>query len=171
MAARTDVFDLASLGLSPGEARRLDLEVEVEPLTLGEERYESAQRRVPARLEVSRLAGGYTLRLRMRARLEGPCMRCLDAGAASVEVSAHEVHQGSSEDLELRSPYITGDELDLRAWARDALVLDLPSQILCRADCLGLCATCGAALNEDPEHVHEAALDPRWAKLSELRLE
>jgi len=171
VAARTDVFDLASLGLSPGEARRLDLDVEVEPLTLGEERYSAAEPRVPVRLEVARLAGGYSLRMRFDAVLEGPCMRCLEAGAAAVAVNAQEVHRAAGEDLELRSPYVAGDELDLRAWARDALVLDLPSQILCRPDCLGLCATCGAPMNEDPEHAHEAAPDPRWAKLSELRLE
>lgn len=171
MAGRTDVFDLASLGLSPGEARKLDLDVEVEPLALGEERYVSSAPRVPVRLEVARLAGGYALRLRFGAALEGPCMRCLEAGAAAVDVNAQEVHRPAGEDPELRSPYVSGDELDLRAWARDALVLDLPPQILCREECLGLCATCGTPMNEDPEHAHEAAPDPRWAKLSELRLE
>jgi len=171
VAARTDVFHLASLGLSPGEARKLDLDVEVEPLTLGDERYVPVVQRVPVRLEVSRLSGGYAMRLRFRAALEGPCMRCLEAGEAALDAHAQEVHQEAGEDPELRSPYVSGDELDLRAWARDALVLDLPPQILCLEDCLGLCATCGAPINEDPEHAHEAGPDPRWAKLTELRLE
>jgi uncharacterized protein len=48
------------------------------------------------------------------------------------------------------------------------VVLDLPFQPLCREDCQGLCAVCGANLNVDPEHSHEASLDPRWEKLRRL---
>ena len=33
-------------------------------------------------------------------------------------------------------------------------------------DCAGLCAECGANLNEDPDHAHERGARPRWAKLS-----
>jgi uncharacterized protein len=62
--------------------------------------------------------------------------------------------------------------LDLRAWARDALALALPVQLVWREDCAGLCPVCGEDLNAaGPEHVHERAPDPRWAKLSELRLD
>ena len=46
-----------------------------------------------------------------------------------------------------------------------------PAQITCRPDCAGLCAQCGANLNEDPEHAHEREPSPRWAKLSELKFE
>jgi uncharacterized protein len=62
--------------------------------------------------------------------------------------------------------------LDLHAWARDALVLSLPTTLLCQDDCAGLCAVCGENLNRaGAEHHHEPAPDPRWAKLSELRFE
>jgi uncharacterized protein len=64
---------------------------------------------------------------------------------------------------------VDGDELNLRAWANDALMLDLDWQIVCREDCAGLCPECGENLNERP-HEHEKAVDPRWAKLSELKL-
>jgi uncharacterized protein len=30
---------------------------------------------------------------------------------------------------------------------------------------------CGANLNEDPDHAHEAEPDPRWAALRELKLD
>ena len=62
--------------------------------------------------------------------------------------------------------------LDLKAWARDALALALPQQVLCREQCAGLCPQCGVNLNDaGPGHVHERDPDPRWAKLSELRLD
>jgi uncharacterized protein len=53
------------------------------------------------------------------------------------------------------------------------VALALPAQVLCRADCAGLCPGCGESLNEaDPEaHRHEQSGDPRWEKLRELRLE
>ena len=66
---------------------------------------------------------------------------------------------------------VEGEELDLQRWAHDAFALALPAKILCRPDCRGLCTTCGADLNADPEHEHEAAIDPRWAKLGELKLD
>ena len=59
----------------------------------------------------------------------------------------------------------------MRAWTHDALALALPTQILCRADCAGLCPKCGVNLNEHPDHEHEPEPDPRWAKLSELKLD
>ncbi len=64
------------------------------------------------------------------------------------------------------------ETLDLAGWARDAFALAMPAKILCREDCAGLCPVCAADLNEaGPEHHHEAAPDPRWAKLRELKLE
>ena len=70
-----------------------------------------------------------------------------------------------------RTEYLEDDRLDLSAWARDAIALALPDQILCRSDCAGLCPVCGKDLNVEPhEHVEER-LDPRWEKLSQLRQE
>jgi uncharacterized protein len=98
-------------------------------------------------------------------------MRCLDPAHPHICVDAREVDQPGDVE-ELRSPYVDDDALDLHAWARDALMLALPAQLLCREDCAGLCPVCGADLNlAGPEHAHERAPDPRWAKLSELKLD
>ena len=98
-------------------------------------------------------------------------MRCLDPAEPSFEVDAREVSQPGGGE-ELSSPYLAEDEeLHLAQWARDALALALPAQITCREDCAGLCAQCGANLNEEHDHEHEAAPDPRWAKLGELKFE
>jgi uncharacterized protein len=168
MAARTDLLDLGRLRLSPGEGRRLDLSVPVERFSFGGESYGVEPREVPVVLDVSRMTGqGYSLRLRFTATLEGPCMRCLGAAAPGFAVDAREIDQPGGGD-ELTSPYVAEDELDLTQWARDALALALPAQLVCRDECAGLCPQCGANLNEDPAHAHEAAPDPRWAKLREL---
>jgi uncharacterized protein len=169
---RTDSFDLAGLRLSAGQGRRLELEVSFNELELGGEHYRVEPDSVPVRLDISRTTGdGYALGLRFAARLIGPCMRCLEPAEPTFEVDAREISQLGAGD-ELESPYVEHGVLDLRAWARDALALALPAQILCRSECAGLCPACGADLNlAGPEHVHAPAPDPRWAKLSELRFD
>jgi uncharacterized protein len=172
MALRTDTFDLGGLRLSAGEARRLELHVTFDPFELGGERYSVEPGLVPCRLDISRTTGdGYALRLRFSAGLDGPCMRCLEPATPMFEVDAREVSQPGAGD-ELASPYVEHGVLDLRAWARDALALELPASVLCRSDCAGLCPICGADLNAaGPDHGHEREPDPRWAKLSELRFD
>jgi uncharacterized protein len=173
MPQRTDVFDLPRLGLTSGEGRRLDLHVAVDPFEFGGQRYVAEPDVVPVRVDVSRTTGnGWALRLRYTAALTGPCMRCLEGAAPEIEVDVREVEQPGAGDDELSSPYVDDDgELDLAAWARDALALALPAQITCTPECAGLCPQCGANLNEDPGHAHESEPDPRWAKLSEIRFD
>ncbi len=170
MGQRTEIFDVDKLGLSSGEGRRFELDVPVGGFEFGGQRYELPSEVVDARLNVDHTTAGYSLRLRFGAELAGPCMRCLEDAGHVVQVDAREVDQpGGGEDL--RSPYLEEGRLDLTAWARDALALALPAQIVCREDCRGLCSVCGANLNEDPEHAHEAEPDPRWAALRELKLD
>ena len=172
MAPRTDSFDLAPLRLSSGEGRRLQLEVALDPLRFGGETYAATPAAVDATLDISRTThNGYALRLRFATTLDGPCMRCLEPARPAVSVDAREIDQPGDVE-ELRSPYVEDEVLDLHAWARDALALALPVQLLCREDCAGLCPVCGTNLNAaGPEHAHERAPDPRWAKLSELKLD
>ncbi len=170
MPVRVDVFDLRSLALGPGEGRRLELDVALGELLFSDQGYITPAT-VPCALDVSRMTGGgYSLRLRLRAALSGPCMRCLEPAQPEASVDAREVDAPGGGE-ELQSPYVDGDELDLARWAHDAYALALPAQVVCRPDCLGLCPQCGANLNEDPVHAHEASPDPRWAKLRELELE
>ena len=155
MAPRTDSFDLGRLRLTTGEGRRLELEVALDSLLFGGETYSAAPNAVDAILDISRTTHhGYALRLRFDASLQGPCMRCLEPARPEISVDSREVDQpGDVEEL-------------------SALALALPAQLLCRAECAGLCAICGTDLNAvGPEHAHEREPDPRWAKLGEIRFE
>src|SRR3954453_17339579 len=183
MAQNTDILDLGRIGLTSGEARHLDLTVAMDDLQLGGQSY-AALDKVPVKLDVAKMPGGYSLRLRAAVELSGPCMRCLEPpgrpalsdarqrpAGRRVVIDAREVDQaGGGEELD--SPYLDGDDLDLRAWARDSVALELPTQIVCSQECKGLCAVCGENLNSAaPDHAHEKAPDPRWNKLSELKLD
>ena len=170
MPAPFNTIDLATLALKSGEGRRLDLELVPEPFELGGQAYDFGETTVPGRLDVSRTSSGHAMRLRLEAVLHGPCMRCLTQSQFDVEVESREVDQPGTGDEELSSPYVDLDELDIAAWAHDAIALALPVALLCRPDCKGLCPECGIVLNDIPEgeHVHEPAPDPRWAKLRDL---
>ena len=96
-------------------------------------------------------------------------MRCLGDAQPSFDVDAREIDQPGGGD-ELSSPYVDrARSSTCTAWARDALALALPAQIVCRDDCAGLCPECGKDLNVEP-HEHEKAPDPRWSTLRDLKL-
>ena len=164
------VFNLRHLKLRSGEEFRDAVEVELEPLLIGGSEYVPDPATVRAELTVTKATTGSVYRLSFRARLHGPCFRCLCDTAVDESVDAQEYQATNpGEDEELRSPYIVDDTLDLSAWARDALALGLPLQILHAPDCAGLCPVCGKDLNDEPHTHDEIAADPRWAALDELR--
>mgnify|MGYP000122535311 FL=1 len=98
---------------------------------------------------------------------EGECSRCLDPITLPVEVDFQELFAYS---LTNEDDFVVDDEqIDLEQVIRDAVVLSLPFKPVCRKNCLGLCPDCGIKLAENPNHVHESAVDPRWNALEELR--
>lgn len=101
------------------------------------------------------------------ATASGECSRCLDPIDSAVEVEFQELfaYSGTSED----DFVVENESIDLDQVIRDAVVLSLPFQPVCGAGCKGLCVTCGAKLNEDPQHAHEAPVDPRWNALTNLK--
>jgi uncharacterized protein len=165
-------FDLRTLRVRSGDQAREPVEIELEPLVLGGQTYEPRPNPAPAELTVTRASSGTVLELALDVSLEGPCFRCLADAELQLSLRLREYQAVKPEgDDDLRTEYLDDDRLDLSAWARDAIALALPDQILCRPDCAGLCPVCGKDLNAEPhEHVEEV-LDPRWAKLSELRQE
>jgi uncharacterized protein len=163
-------FNLRNAKLRPGEQFRDVLEVDLEPLELGGQRYVPVPERPEAVLTLTQTSSGLVLELELEVRVLGPCVRCLADAGLDVRVAARE-YQASSpgEADELTTPYVEDTRLDLSAWAHDAVALALPDKILCRDDCAGLCPVCGKDLNREP-HEHEGeSTDPRWAVLSELR--
>jgi DUF177 domain-containing protein len=163
-------LDLSRLSLAHGEGKRLDLPVALQQFELGGETYLANPPAPAMRLEVSRHSNGFAFHLTFPVHLEGPCMRCLEPGTLDLEVDAREISQGRTEDPELTSPYVADDELDIGRWAHDATLLALPTRFLCRPDCAGLCPVCGEPLNDNP-HEHDAAPDPRWSALKDLKLD
>ena len=113
----------------------------------------------------------------VQADAQGHCGRCLGPVKQHLQVTFQELYcyperavaageAGAELDSELQ---VVDETIDLNAPVRDALVLALPFQPLCQSDCAGLCAQCGQALADQPDHQHEQ-VDPRWSALEQLLL-
>ena len=162
--------DLRTLRLRPGEVRALTLDVALEPFVLGGQRYEATPPTIPVDVQISQAAGATVFDLRLDVHLSGACMRCLGHAEVDRPVRAREFHDFDAPPAdELHSDYVVDGHLRLSTWARDAVALELPDQILCRDDCAGLCPACGKDLNVEPHEHAERVPDPRWEALAQLR--
>jgi len=162
-------FSLRQVKLRPGEQYRDELEVELPAFEFGGQRYVPVPERVPAAFEITRANTGTVFTLGFTARLVGPCYRCMGDAVLEVPIRSREYQDENPEDEQMTTQYISGANLDVSQWARDAVALELPDKILCRPDCAGLCGVCGKNLNEEPHSHEEAQGDPRWAALEALR--
>ena len=163
-------FPLRRLRLRPGEEHRDAIAVQLEPFVLGGERYLPVPDKPEAELTVSRATSGDVFRLRFATRVHGPCMRCLEDAVLDVSIEVQEYNAADGAAVtELRSDYVVDDQLLLSTWARDAIALRLPDQIVCRVDCAGLCPVCGKDLNREPHAHEEEVADSRWSALESLK--
>ncbi|MGI5322424.1 YceD family protein [Actinomadura nitritigenes] len=165
------VLDTRALSRQPGSSREMRLSVPA-PENFGVEMVgvpEGAAIELDLRLEA--VLEGVLVTGTATVPLEGECARCLDPIASTFEADFQELFVypdtrsgGNADDDELR---LEDDLIDLEPVLRDAVLLALPLSPLCRDDCPGLCAECGARLADDPDHHHDVA-DPRWAALQDL---
>jgi uncharacterized protein len=162
-------FNLRHVKLRPGEEHREALDVELPAFEFGGQRYLPVPEEVESLLVVTRATTGTVFTLAFTVRLHGPCYRCLEDAVLELPIAVTEYQATAPDDEELTTPYVADEQLDVTAWARDAIALALPNKILCRPECAGLCAVCGKNLNEEP-HVHdEETADPRWDALEALK--
>jgi len=91
-------------------------------------------------------------RISLRAEVESTvstrCSRCLEPVQAPLRATVDALYakQPDPEDPDLYG--FEGHALELEDAVKDALLLELPLQFLCKPDCKGLCPTCGANLNK-----------------------
>jgi uncharacterized protein len=99
----------------------------------------------------------------------GECARCLGPVEVELDVALQELYVYPESDAEEdEAARLDGELLDLEPVVRDAVVLALPFQPICRPDCPGLCPDCGVRLGDEPGHGHDEPVDARWAALVAL---
>ena len=167
------MLDTRELGRRPGVQREESFSVPA-PADLGIEVLrvrEGEPVEIDLRLEA--VLEGVLVTGSARADLSGECARCLEPISDEIEVTFQELFLYDDDQAPLEEDdevsMLEDDRFDLEPLLRDAVVLALPFRPLCRDDCPGLCTECGARLADDPDHAHEAAIDPRWASLASLQ--
>lgn len=123
--------------------------------------------------------GEYLLTGRLTYEQTLACTRCLAPRTESVDspvqllvvVRRTEPVPGDVElaEEDLGVLEIDSEVLDTAPVIRDQVQLEIPMRVLCRPDCAGLCARCGADLNAGPCDCPEREMDPRWQALAEIR--
>ncbi|MGY6024400.1 YceD family protein [Streptomyces spinosirectus] len=179
------VFDTHELGRRPGALQRLSRTVDA-PKDLGLQDVIGVPEGAPVELELrlESVMEGVLVTGTARAQAEGECVRCLEPLQLDVEAEFQEMFSypdadergrvkarpdEDADDAEADEDrlFLEDGMFDLEPVLRDAVVLALPMQPVCREDCLGLCSECGARLTDDPDHHHDA-VDIRWAALQGL---
>jgi len=100
------------------------------------------------------------------------CSRCLSEYVTHVSSEwkdwfTDEKHRAvETEEQEIH--YVSGTELDLDPYIREAVLLQLPYVPVCREDCQGLCPKCGANKNKDSCECQIVNIDPRLAALEDF---
>ena len=159
------MLDLRSLGRHPGEqvAKHLDVPAPAD-LTVG---MIGVPEGSPVVMDVTCQSAGDGVLVQGVAdvTLAGQCSRCLTEFTRPAAFDLQELYfypgrgpqPGEDDDDEVDDAFfVVDDYVDLDPALREAVVLSLPFSPLCREDCAGLCVVCGANLNDDPGHTHEA---------------
>ncbi|WP_312018714.1 DUF177 domain-containing protein [Streptomyces sp. I05A-00742] len=175
------MFDTHELGRRPGALKRLSRSIPA-PADLGIEVIGVAEgATVELDLRLESVMEGVLVTGTARAPLTGECVRCLEPLERELDADFQEMYSypdADSRNRPVAEPdddaedeeemlFLEGDLFDLEPVLRDAVVLSLPLQPVCREDCPGLCSECGARLADDPDHHHDVH-DIRWAALQGL---
>jgi len=126
--------------------------------------YRGAEFRQSGPLKVDAVAElvGAEIRIRGRlaTRLESACDRCLEPVEIPVEhdfdLFYRPLHSIAREEVieiprdELDVGFYSGEGVELADLVAEQVILSLPLKVVCRADCRGLCPTCGADRNRQP---------------------
>ncbi len=156
------VFGVSDLLHSPGK-RRPELIEEV--VDYGVELSRTASDRpLTGELELEGVSGGVMVTGRVVVGVHHRCNRCLREWTEDLAV---EIRQPFTSDVQ--SDYVVaGEVIDVEPLLRDEVTLALPLVPLCRADCAGLCPTCGADLNTGACPGHPSDEEGPLAGLREL---
>lgn len=167
------VVDTTKLPRQPGATRALkrvvpapaDLNLELISIPEGSD--------LELDLSMTSVSEGVYVSGTVRGSLKGECGRCLNEIDSSFTVSLKEMYAYEDSTTEETTDEdevgrMQGDLFDLEPAVRDAVVLTLPTNPLCRPDCPGLCPDCGVHFDDLPaDHSHEE-VDARWAALRNL---
>ena len=71
-------------------------------------------------------------------------------------------------EAEMSVSVFDGQAIDVDEMVKEQILLAVPTRMLCREDCKGICPECGTDLNVGECKCVKDDIDPRWAALKNL---
>jgi uncharacterized protein len=72
-------------------------------------------------------------------------------------------------EAEMSVAVFDGEALDVDEIVKEQILLAVPTRMLCREDCKGICPQCGVDRNTGECNCETKEIDPRWAALKNLK--
>ena len=72
-------------------------------------------------------------------------------------------------EAEMSVSVFDGDAIDVDEMVKEQVLLAVPTRMLCREDCKGICPQCGTDRNTGECKCVTEDIDPRWAALKNLK--
>jgi uncharacterized protein len=174
--------------ISELEREPVEFDVQLPPgaIDLGEEAIQTGPLAASGRAEVihehrapREIVADIRLRGRFSGNFQAPCARCVEPVKIPLAAEFDLIFRPVGADSEageraISAPeteigYYQGVGLALEDVLREQVLLALPARALCKPDCKGLCARCGANRNLQPCSCDAGPSDPRWEALAGLK--
>ena len=163
------LIDISGILLSDGESRYYD--IELGPDDVGLEDGKQLLSGISISLHIYNEDGYLHVKGYTEVALTAPCDRCLTETKVTFPVNIDEEYEIRGNLITLdddAAPYFTGESLDAEKLLHDSVLSSMPSKVLCKEDCKGLCPVCGQNLNERDCGCDRTVGDPRMEKFKEL---
>jgi uncharacterized protein len=140
----------------------------------GLENHPNLCRDVQIHVELEKRPPHYFLKNTVRTVARFHCDRCLNEFDCPLSEESRVIYSSDPEVLATRDDadihFIDpqAKELDITDEIRDSLLIAIPMKLVCSENCRGICAGCGADLNEETCRCAERPSDPRWEPLRKL---
>lgn len=162
-------INIRDLAHKPGEMREIERAV---PLTeaWGEALAQiSSGQTIDLEVRLESVHEGILVTANADTTMHAECGRCLTQFSEPLNVEFTELFAYTPTEADEYG--VHGDHVNLEPPLRDAVVLALPFQPVCRPDCPGLDPVTGQLQNTGEGAGTAKAIDPRWAALAEFTVE
>ena len=134
---------------------------------------------VIARGQVRRSGAEVVVSGRFETQVQVECDRCLKPIQLPVAadfkldyITGQDYESSNAAELsadDLSVSVFDGEALDVNELVKEQILLAVPDRALCREDCKGICANCGADLNAGNCNCEQIEIDPRWEALRKFK--
>lgn len=112
-----------------------------------------------------RLTGNFSIELLI------PCNRCLEDVVVPLKLNFDSVlfsENTMKEDEDEDNSFLQGNDFDVYDFVNSCILMNMPSKVLCKEECKGLCPVCGNNLNTRECGCDSFVPDPRMAVISDI---